>query len=90
VSVPEAGKSETPVDIKTVRTMPLMTIKCKGSLEAVRHSLFGIEGQYDGWGIGSARSTQRDAARCPTGARISPAVCMELAVPLGFESQDEE
>jgi hypothetical protein len=44
VSVPEAGKSEIPVDIKTVRTMPLMTIKCKGSLEAVRHSLFGIEG----------------------------------------------
>ena len=43
VSVPEAGKSEIPVDIKTVRTMPLMTIKCKGSLEAVRHSLFDIE-----------------------------------------------
>ena len=43
VSVPEAGKSEIPVDIRTVRTMPLMTIKCKGSLEAVRHSLFDIE-----------------------------------------------
>jgi hypothetical protein len=60
VSVPEAGKSEIPVDIKTVRTMPLMTIKCKGSLEAVRHSLFGIEGQYDGWGN---RERKTEAAR---------------------------
>jgi hypothetical protein len=43
VTVPEAGKSEISVDIKTVTTMPLMTIKCKGSLEAVRHPLFGTE-----------------------------------------------
>ena len=61
VSVPEDGKSEIPVDIKTVRTMPLMTIKCKGSLEAVRHSLFGIEGNMTVGGIGSARPRQRDA-----------------------------
>jgi hypothetical protein len=43
VNTPEAGKSEISVDIKTVTTMPLMTIKCKDSLEAVRHPLFGTE-----------------------------------------------
>ncbi len=43
VTVPEAGKSEISVDIRTVTILPLMTIKCKGSLEAVRHSLFGTE-----------------------------------------------
>ena len=49
VSAPEAGKSEMSLDIRTVTTMPLMTIKCnKGSLEAVRHPSQELRGNLSG------------------------------------------
>jgi hypothetical protein len=49
VPAPEAGRSEISVDIRTVTTMPLITIKCKGSLKAVWHSPDPERG-YDGPG----------------------------------------
>ena len=88
VSVPEAGKSEIPVDIKTVRTMPLMTIKCKGSLEAVRHPSQELRGNLPGRRLKEQARQNATQVHDPNTFSNIPPARIELAVPLESLGKD--